>query len=76
MESLKIVLVLLCVVILSVYSVTQVFSVAIEYGESPAELYNKAMKVNPSCADWCADLGAPESYRCLAYTIERGYCRK
>jgi len=50
-------------------------------GETDAFLYNKAMKINPSCANWCAELGFidgedEQARACFKRVIERGYCRK
>lgn len=51
-----------------------------EFGNNSYTVYDMAVKRNPSCANWCADLemseGAEAGVKCFKQVIEKGSCRK
>lgn len=48
-------------------------------GEPDIVIYNRARKINPTCADWCADLQweKPDvSRECLERVVATSSCKK
>jgi len=78
MKFYTMVLIGIIVLVMSAYCTYKLVS-----GDNPAEdarLYREASKINPSCANWCAEIGYVdgddlEAKRCLKRVIETRSCR-